>query len=340
MIVSGRLLACSAWLALTGAAGASPAAVAQEFIVAGHAYGHHVGDNIALCDPFLRALEREDLTRFDFLILTGDFVRMCDQRALDQLELELNALPIPTYVVMGNHEETTPLCRAWVKERHGDTFYAFEHGDAHFIVLDSELEERSISSGQLEFLSAEIDRADEEAVVFVFFHELLWLSRGGRYRHVRANRRSRQENVTSSNYWQDVAPILAAHPRKRIFVIAGDVGGNPDAVPAFYEELGHVTLIASGMGEGVQSNYLQVHLDGRAARFELVALDPADEPLPPLESFDAATLSRLDARGLPMSRKALLRRWIRDHRRGLSVGLVLLVIGATGITAQRLFRRS
>ena len=332
------LLPSIALLWLTGTICAEPRQV--DFIVAGHTYGHHVGDNAALYGPFLDALARRDLAAFDFMILTGDFVRMCDQPALDQLERELSSIPLETYVVMGNHEETTALCRPWVKERHGDTFYRFERGGAHFIVLDSEKEERSISPDQLAFLRDSLGRCGEDAVVFVFFHELLWLSKGIRYRYVRANRRSRQANVTSSNYWQDVHPILLEHPRKRIFVIAGDVGGNPDAIPAFYEEVDHVTLIASGMGEAIEGNYLEVRVDRQAVSFSLVALDPADEPLAPLESFSPANLSRLDARGLPLPRWVLLRRWVRVRVAWVSAGLAALALCVASVWARRRLRRA
>ena len=306
---------------------APPLLAQTSFLVAGHAYGRHVGDNPALCDPLRRALEREDLARLDFMVLAGDFVRRCDRTALDQLERELKALGIPTYLVMGNHEETTPLCRSWVEERHGGTFYRFERGGAHFVVLDSQRDERSIPPDQLAFLRDALERASAGDPVFVFFHELLWLSRD-RYRYVRANRRSRHANLHQSNYWEDVQPILETHADKRIFVVAGDVGGNPDAVPAFFEEIGHVSLIATGMGGIDRGNYLRVEVAGSDVHFTLVALDPAQEPFPALESFDPATLSRLDALGRPMTSWAVWRRWIWEHRRWGIVGLVVAALGA------------
>jgi hypothetical protein len=67
--------------------------------------------------------------------------------------------------------------------------------------------------------------------------------------------------VSYSNYWEEVHPLLTGQPEKNFYVIAGDVGGNPDAIAAFYDTWDNVTLLASGMGEVADENYLlvQVH---------------------------------------------------------------------------------
>jgi hypothetical protein len=101
---------------------------------------------------------------------------------------------------------------------------------------------------------------------------------------VRSNSRSRYENIKGqSNYWEEVHPLLTSHPGIRFFVIGGDVGGNPDAVAAFYDRWDNVTLLASGMGEVPDENCLLVRV-GDTVTAEPLALDPGIG-LPGIEYF-------------------------------------------------------
>ena len=72
-------------------------------------------------------------------------------------------------------------------------------------------------------------------------------------------------------------------------MFAGDTGGRPDSVPAFYDTWGHVTLIASGMGEVSEENYLLVTVQGSSLSFRLIPLNPARE-LKSLENFTVENL--------------------------------------------------
>jgi hypothetical protein len=71
---------------------------------------------------------------------------------------------------------------------------------------------------------------------------------------------------------------LSGISMKNIFVISGDVAGNPDAIPAFYDKWNHITLLSSGMGEVEDENYLlaKVFDDGNV-EFELIALNTDDD---------------------------------------------------------------
>ena len=103
---------------------------------------------------------------------------------------------------------------------------------------------------------------------------LLELAELPRYRDVRANSRSRQSELTQSNYWTDLHPILESRREQRLFVIAGDVAGNPDSIAGFYDQVDGVTMIASGMGEVADENYLEVTLLDDGPNFRFVPLDP------------------------------------------------------------------
>jgi hypothetical protein len=247
-----------------------PAPRNYTFYVAGHAYGSHHGRNVALHEPFLRRIRKHEGTSPDFIVFTGDFLRVCRKRPWRELEEQLAQLNVPVFLVRGNHE-ASKFCGGRINARHGGTFYRFDYGDTRFVVLDSQLESRAISSDQVRFLREAVEEAHSIDTFFVFFHEVLWLNHA-RYRGVKANSRSRYRNISASNYWDTVHPIFESFPKKRFIVVSGDVGGNPDSIPAFYEQHRNVTLLASGMGEIQDENYLEVTMMEGDPSFRLVPL--------------------------------------------------------------------
>ena len=108
---------------------------------------------------------------------------------------------------------------------------------------------------------------------FVFFHEVIWNS-NEKYKLVRSNSRSRYDQIeTISNFWYEVFPRLTAFPEKQFYLFAGDVGGNTEAIAAFYDRWENVTLLSSGMGEVFDENYLKAMVLPDTVTFELIALN-------------------------------------------------------------------
>jgi len=245
-----------------------------SFIVAGHTYGSHTGSNIGLHPNFLTSLNVGFDSSVHFFVLTGDIVNTSTIESWQQVELELTQYALPNYFVMGNHDANA-IGTAVFEEKFGNTYYSFDYRHERFIILNSTEIDRSISPNQMVFLKDCLNNADDSInTVFIFFHELLWNSLE-KYKGVMANSRSRYDQIkTYSNYWSDVNPLLEQYPDKRFYLFAGDVGGNTDAISAFYDNWGHITLLASGMGEVTDENYLvvTVTIDGTVA-FKLVPLN-------------------------------------------------------------------
>lgn len=256
-----------------------------SFIVAGHAYGSHNGTNIGLHPNLLNCLNIGYDTSAAFIVLTGDIVNNSTTESWQQVEVELANYDLPAYYVMGNHDVNDIGIQEFVK-KFGNTYYAFHTQTELYIVLNSTEEERSISAKQIYFLEEQINLVDDTIQnIFIFFHEILWNSHE-KYMEVKSNSRSRYNEMANySNYWEDVHPILIENPDKKFFVIAGDVGGNPDAIAAFYDKCNNVTLIASGMGEVIDENYLLVHVYKKdSVGFELIPLNN-ELSLPEIEFF-------------------------------------------------------
>jgi hypothetical protein len=244
-----------------------------SFLVAGHAYGAHAGTNIGLHPPLLEKLSEERDSSLLGLFLTGDIVNQSTTASWNKVETELVALGLQSFYVMGNHDNNT-LGHQIFKQKHGGEYYTFNYGRDVFIVLNSTESDRSISPAQLEFLDSTLKNTSTNwENAFIFFHEVIWNSHE-KYKLVRSNSRSRYSQLKNiSNFWTAVYPNLAALPEKKFFLFAGDVGGNSDAIAAFYDCWGNVTLLSSGMGEVQDENYLKVNVSPDTVTFSLIPLN-------------------------------------------------------------------
>jgi hypothetical protein len=241
-------------------------------LVAGHAYGAHAGTNIGLHPPFIKKLA-EETDSVSALILTGDIVNTSTTASWQQVEKETATLGLTAFYVMGNHDNNA-TGKAVFTAKHGGLYYSFKIQNDLFIVLNSTESDRSISPTQLQFLKNALLNAGSDChKVFVFYHEVIWNSHE-KYKLVRSNSRSRYAQIKDvSNFWTEVFPVLTANANKKFYLFSGDVGGNPDAIAAFYDKWQNVTLLSSGMGEVADENYLKVKIRPDTVLFELVALN-------------------------------------------------------------------
>jgi len=246
--------------------------VGYKILVAGHAYGAHAGKNIGLHPPFLEKLKNEPNANIMGLFLTGDIVNTSNSASWAQVAAELSGLGLNSYYVMGNHDDNT-IGHNIFQQKHGGLYYYFTYQNDLFIILNSTESDRSISAAQLSFLDQIFSKTDLTwNRAFIFFHEIIWNS-SEKYRLVRSNSRSRYDLIKSvSNFWQNVFPRLTAIQDKKFYLLTGDVGGNPDAIAAFYDCWQNVTLLSSGMGEVPDENYMRVNILPDTVTFSLIPL--------------------------------------------------------------------
>lgn len=243
-----------------------------SIVVAGHAYGAHAGTNLGLHPPLIKKLS-EEKDPVSALIFTGDIVNTSTAASWQQVEKEITNLGLTAFYVMGNHDNNA-TGKAVFNAKHGGLYYSFKIQSDLFIVLNSTESDRSISPTQLQFLKNTILNAGADCrKVFVFFHEVIWNS-DEKYQLVRSNNRSRYAQIKDvSNFRTEVFPALTAFSDKNFYLFSGDVGGNPDAIAAFYDKWQNVTLLSSGMGEVADENYLKVKISPDTVLFELIALN-------------------------------------------------------------------
>jgi hypothetical protein len=257
-----------------------------SFLVAGHAYGSHSGENVGLHPPFVEKLCNEtnqDTTIFA-IFLTGDIVNYSNEESWQKVADELACLPFLSYYVMGNHDDDATGKDVFI-EKHGNTWYSFSKGNDLFVVLNSTISDRSISPDQLDFLeNLLLDIDGDDVRVFIFFHEVIWNSIE-KYKGVMSNSRSRYDQMhLKSNFWTEVVPLFSRYPAMEFYCFSGDVGGNTDAISLFYDKIDNVTLIASGMGEVPDENYLKIDVMTDTVMAEIIPLND-DIALLPIEYY-------------------------------------------------------
>jgi 3',5'-cyclic AMP phosphodiesterase CpdA len=104
----------------------------------------------------------------EFAVNTGDLVNRGEKN--DYLKyLELNkSLRVPIYTAKGNHDAVYYGYRYFNKYI-GESYYSFDRGNSHFIILDNALR-RNFDSSQYNWLLSDL-KADKKEHTFVFFHK-------------------------------------------------------------------------------------------------------------------------------------------------------------------------
>ena len=248
----------------------SPGKVKYKFAVAGHAYGSYHENNPALYQKFLDLFKPQAMD-YSFIVFAGDQIRDAERENADILISQLDQLGVPYFLTRGNHDGGDYLYEKF-KEKYGGTYYSFIKENEKIIVLDCIEDNGDIADDQLSFFKQEIETLGKSVKnVFIVVHELIWTVENDKFKDVKHN----MGVYERGNFWARIYPLLSSANKKiNFYIVAGDVGGGRDRISAYYEKLGNITLLATGMGETVDENFMEVFItvDGKAV-FNLVPLN-------------------------------------------------------------------
>lgn len=238
---------------LTGQIGDS---IAYSFIVAGHTYGSPQRKKPGLHPPFVADFNFVNkVSNMAFGVFTGDIVFKSLDNYWDKVDEELCELPIPIYFAAGNHEigHKEPY-----RKRYGRTYFSFTKGQDLIIVLNPGLGGWNIWHEQRIFLEETLRQADKYKHIFVFFHQVLWSGDRGWHTFLKPN--SFDGRTPGVNFWPEIMPLFFA-VKSPVFLFAGDVGANLNVTSFYAGKNQNVYMIASGMGNLKNDNYLIVEVD-------------------------------------------------------------------------------
>lgn len=117
--------------------------------------------------------------RPEFAVTIGDTIEgghdgtaESEWRRLRPIWLRFHA---PVYFTPGNHDIWSPVSRRIYIEQSGrPAHYSFDHGGAHFTILDNS-GSFNLAASEIEFLTTDLERNRGRSLKFVFFHQPFWL---------------------------------------------------------------------------------------------------------------------------------------------------------------------
>lgn len=239
-----------------------------SFFVAGHVYS-----DSGIYPPFKEKfgfINNDTLIKFG--IFAGDIVSDGLEEQWNSVDLDIAELEMPVYFALGNHDNKN---RELFISRYGNTYYSFTYENDLFIVLDPNIDGWNISGDQLSFLIQVLNEIEPVTDnVFVFFHQLLWRTINNKYSGVLPN--SYEGKSDTINFWSTVEPLFASIPNN-VVMFSGDVGAANWSSDYMYDKYDNITLIASGMGEGIGDNFVIVNVTaGNPLKYSLIALNCQD----------------------------------------------------------------
>ena len=139
------------------------------------------GDNRRPSPWAAEAVANEMAEEFpDFVINTGDIVNFDEQlgvkTAAEWKFFFEKTVPLisqsPLFAIRGNHDDDSDLFMKFMDNPTDNSgnehYYSFDYGNAHFLALDSTLEE--CSGAQLAFVESDLAANEGNGPLFVFFH--------------------------------------------------------------------------------------------------------------------------------------------------------------------------
>ena len=245
-----------------------------SFFIAGHTSGAPGVNNTGLYPIFKNKFSYiQNRPEIKFGILAGDIVST-DPTIQDweEVDTDIETLGIPIYFAVGNHDiENRPV----FEDRYGDTYYSYTYENDLFIILDPNLDSWNISGDQLLFFQTTINNnASSVDNIFILFHQLLWIEDDNPYYDIRPN--SKEGKADDLNFWTEIEPICHQLDNS-VFFLAGDLGAGDWCIDFMYDSYDNVTLIASGMGEGVGDNFVVINIStDKSVSYDLICLNETE----------------------------------------------------------------
>lgn len=245
--------------------------VLYSFFSAGHAYGSPLNVHYGLHYPFVDYIPAlNNYPKLDFGCFTGDVVYHSTEAYWDSAEVDFAKLNMPFHIAAGNHD-----LNAYFRNRYApDVYSSFIHKGDLFIILAPGLNNWNIESDQLTFLTTTLNNdAQNVKNIFIFMHELIWWSPTNKYQNIEINYEPHYPG--STNYESVVKPLLKNYSNP-ITLIAGDVGCKIEVSPFMYDTDENITLLASGMGGGLEDNIIITDVYKDSVHHNVIALNGND----------------------------------------------------------------
>lgn len=220
---------------------------------------------------FDRAVDELNFLRPDFVLTVGDQIQgyVTEEEVMkqqwDEYKQHANRLQMPLYLLPGNHDVSNPRMLAWWKENLGRRYYAWEHKNCLFLVLNImehwEMNASSLGEEQVRFALDTLKQHPDVRHTFVFLHMPLWRD-------------------PARTDWQAIEAALAGRPHT---VFAGHTH------TMSYEERNGGKYIVLAVTRGMAPNWSNdtIHELGQFAHYTWVTVDNNDVQVAHIEPGSA-----------------------------------------------------
>jgi predicted phosphodiesterase len=136
--------------------------------------GFMYGESTRLTESLVDELNQD--ARLDFVITAGDLTNVGLEEDYSGFADAMNQLDVPWYPVLGNHDKSVEDWYQHYTTYFGrkETYYSFDQGDYHFVVLDSAVQGQvkgDLNETQLAWLEADLD-ANTGKSTLIFLHHV------------------------------------------------------------------------------------------------------------------------------------------------------------------------
>lgn len=248
---------------LTGAIPDDPDDDGFSFLVGGHLYGNPGALSAVPSQTLLAQVHAIRNSPDQFLVATGDLFRaFTPTMIVPTMELS-RFIEKPIFNAPGNHDYVP----GEYEEAFGSSFGSFQHGNALFVLLNSERQPWHFDREQIDMVQSTADWVLKQPGidhVFYFAHKVVFAVDEPRYASLLQNCNGRDGLDGTSNFASDVLPTLRrVAAEKRVLWFCGDLGVSW-SFSLFYDEHkgDQITYLGCGLGGTASDCMIRVRVAG------------------------------------------------------------------------------
>lgn len=254
-----------------------------SFIVSGHFHGASTTISSYPASTLLANIDTLNTLNSFFLMSLGDLFLDVNDTYIDHYRKSLfNKLQMPLFNAVGNHD----LSNGNLYEKvYGKTFYSFNIHSELFIVLNTELNDGSISDEQLTFFKKAISKEHIGKIkrIFIFSHRPIWAENGSRYKGLFTG--NTRTTFGKNNYEQEIKPLLKDLSREKpVYWMSGSMADAPASF--FYDQdpETNVTFIQTAIRDLPRDAVLQVNVSNEKIFFKGISF--TGQSLEPVTNYN------------------------------------------------------
>lgn len=242
-----------------------------SFLVSGHFHGSSDNTTGLPAKTLLNNIDEINHTQADLIVSLGDLFLDVKNDIPDYTDTLFRHLEKPLFNAVGNHDLTGNI----YQENFGSTFFYFHFHHDLFIILDTELDDGSITGEQQKMFEEALTEVRDSYHVFIFSHRLIWAEDHPDLKNLF------RDNTRSSSPGNFRSYILPQLEKISVDVPVYWFGGSMGNVPApffFYREKEYaVTYIATAIRDTPKDAMLMINVNGKQISFDAFSLPMSPE---------------------------------------------------------------